>query len=67
MAKLEKQLEPIRDEHDELSQKLSDPELYKNKQVFMETQQTFDACDKRLKSLESEWENAYGRLIELGT
>ncbi|MCE2845848.1 MAG: ABC-F family ATP-binding cassette domain-containing protein [Sphingobacteriales bacterium] len=67
LAKLDKQLEPIRNEHEGLSQKLSDPELYKNKQAFMEAQQAFDACDKRLKSLESEWESAYGRLIELGT
>lgn len=65
IKKLDGTLALLKSEHEQLSEQMSDPEIYKDKERFRALQHAFDTCDRQLKQTHDQWEKAYMRLMEL--
>ena len=66
VKKLDEQVNLLRKEHEQISFKMSDPEVYKDTVKFKKLQQEFEKCSGSLKHYENEWEANYLKLIEMG-
>jgi ATP-binding cassette subfamily F protein 3 len=63
VKRIEEQIEATRKQRDLLGDKLSDPDLYKDKSVFLPLQTEFDELERKLKDLDTQWETLYTQLM----
>lgn len=64
VKKLEEELNVVRKKHEVLSEKMSDPEVFKDAAQFKKLQLEYDHCSRELKIKGADWEVHYLRLIE---
>ena len=64
VKRVEEQLEVTRQQRDLLGERLSDPELYKDKSTFLPLQTEFDGLQRKVHELEVQWEDLYTQLME---
>jgi ATP-binding cassette subfamily F protein 3 len=65
VKKLEEHLNKLKLQHDNLSEKMSDPEIFKDAVAFKKLQVVYSSSEKDVKKAEMEWEAAYEKLLAL--
>jgi ATP-binding cassette subfamily F protein 3 len=65
VKKLEEHLNKLKLQHDNLSEKMSDPEIFKDAVAFKKLQVAYSSSEKDVKKAEMEWEAAYEKLLAL--
>lgn len=65
VKKLEENLNKLKQKHEELSEKMSDPEIFKDAVKFKELQVKYAASEKDVKAATAEWESTYEKLLEI--
>jgi ATP-binding cassette subfamily F protein 3 len=63
VKKLEEHLNKLKLQHDNLSEKMSDPEIFKDAVAFKKLQVAYSSSEKDVKKAEMEWEAAYEKLL----
>jgi ATP-binding cassette subfamily F protein 3 len=65
VKQLEEHLNKLKLQHDNLSEKMSDPEIFKDAVAFKKLQVAYSSSEKDVKKAEMEWEAAYEKLLAL--
>ncbi len=65
MVKLEEEIEKLESRKDELEQTLTDPELYKNQELFADQSIQYGKIEKRLNHTYNKWEITQGEIDKI--
>lgn len=65
VKKLEAELDQAKKRHEKLSEEMSDPSVYQDKNRFSKLQAEWEEAKKALHHAETEWESNYLKLLEL--